>query len=144
MEFIGKVWKTKGKPAWVIEAPTFEVMTQGYTKKEALAMLEDALHELIFSYFHKKVHVYVTDHGNGIVGITCADRKLLLSLSLIKQRQESGLTIRDVASKMGSNSPNAYARYEKGKINISLEKFDGLIRLVNPQLSGVMLNFGAA
>ena len=43
---------------------------------------------------------------------------------------------------MGSNSPNAYARYEKGKVNITLEKFDGLIKLVNPRLSGVMLNFG--
>lgn len=144
MEFIGKVWKTKGKPAWVIEAQTFEVMTQGYTKKEALAMLEDALHELIFSYFHKRVPVHVTDHGNGVVGVTCADRKLLLSLSLIKQRQESGLTIRNVADKLGSNSPNAYARYEKGKINISLEKFDQLLKLVNPRLTGVMLDFGAA
>jgi transcriptional regulator with XRE-family HTH domain len=65
-------------------------------------------------------------------------------LSLIKQRQESGLTIRDIAGKMGSNSPNAYARYEKGKINLSLEKFDWLLKLVNPRLSGVMLNFGAA
>ncbi len=143
MEFIGKVWKTKGKPAWIIEAATFEVMTQGYTKKEALAMLEDALHELIFSYFNKRVHVHTTDHGNGIVGVTCSDPKLLLSLSLIKQRQESGLTIRDVASKMGSGSPNAYARYEKGKINISLEKFDQLLQFVNPRLSGIMLKFGS-
>ena len=141
MEFRGKVWKTNDRPPWVIEAPSLGVITQGYTKKEALAMLKDAIEELIFSYFDTKSKVEVIDHGKGIVGVTCSDRKLLLSLSLIKQRQESGQTVREVACRLGSKSPNAYARYERGRVNMSIEKFDQLLQAVNPSLSGVMLSF---
>lgn len=144
MEFRGKVWRTKDRPPWVIEAPSLGVITQGYTKKEAVAMLKDAVEELIFSYFETRIKIAVIDHGKGIVGVTCSDRKLLLSLSLIKQRQESGQTVREVACRMGSESPNAYARYERGKVNISIEKFDQLLQAVNPRLSGVMLSFGVA
>ena len=61
MEFLGEVWKTEGRPAWVIEASSLGVITQGRTKKEALAMLKDAIEELIYSYFHKKVKIVVQD-----------------------------------------------------------------------------------
>jgi predicted RNase H-like HicB family nuclease len=43
MEFRGKVWKTEGRPQWVIEVTSLGVITQGHTKKEALAMLQDAV-----------------------------------------------------------------------------------------------------
>ncbi len=142
MEFRGKVWKTDDRPPWVIEASSLGVITQGYTKKEALAMLQDAIEELIISYFDTKVKVEVIDHGKGIVGVTCSDKKLLLSLSLIKQRQQSGQTVREVADRLGSKSPNAYARYERGRVNMSIEKFDQLLQAVNPSLTGVMLSFG--
>lgn len=142
MEFRGKVSKTEGRPPWIIEAPSLGVITQGYTKKEALAMLKNAIEELILSYFDARVKVEVTEHGKGVVGVTCSDKKILLSLSLIKQREESGLTVRDVADRLGSKSPNAYARYERGKINISIEKLDQLLQAANPESPGVMLSFG--
>jgi predicted RNase H-like HicB family nuclease len=142
MEFCGKVWKTEDRPPWVIEVPSLGVITQGYTKKEALAMLKDALEELIFSYFDTRGKIEVVYHGEGIVGVTCSERKLLLSLSLIKQREESGQSIREVASRLGSKSPNAYARYERGRVNMSIEKFDQLLQAVNPTLSGIVLSFG--
>jgi predicted RNase H-like HicB family nuclease len=141
MQFYGRVWKTEEKLAWVIEVPSFGIMTQGHTRKEALAMLKDAIEELIYSYFNARVKVEVNDHGHGVLGFTCQDKKYLLSLSLIKQRQESRMTIREVASRLGSKSPNAYAKYEKGVINISIEKFDELISAVNPSLSGLMVGF---
>ncbi|NGX37973.1 MAG: hypothetical protein K1000chlam2_01142 [Chlamydiae bacterium] len=142
MEFRGKVWKTEGRPKWVIEAPSLCVITQGHTKKEALAMLKDAMELLIFSYFDCKTKIAVIEHKQGIVGVTCSDRKILLSLALIKQREESGLSVRQVSRRLGSESPNAYGRYERGRVNISLEKFDELLQAVNPNLSGVMLSFG--
>jgi hypothetical protein len=91
-------------------------------------------------YFDQKLKVNVMDHGKGVVGVTCSEKKLLLSLSLIKQRQESKLTVRDVSDRLGSKSPNAYAKYERGRINISIDKFDQLLFAVNPKLSGVMLS----
>ena len=143
MEFCGKIWKTEGKPSWVIEAPTLGVITQGYSKKEAFSMLKDGIEELLWSYFGNTDEVTVIDHGKGVVGITSSDKKILLSLSLIKQREESGLTVRQVSSRLGSSSPNAYGRYERGKINISIERFEELLKAVNPKLSGVMLSFEA-
>lgn len=43
----------------------------------------------------------------------------MLALSLRRQREKSGLTIREAAERLGSKSPNAYAQYEKGRIRIS-------------------------
>lgn len=140
MEFQGRVYKTKGKPAWVIESSVLGVITQGYTKKEALFMLKDAIEELLYSYFHKRGHVNVIEHTNGIVGIASSDPKLLLSLALIQQRSESGLSVRQVAGRLGASSPNAYGKYERGRINISFEKFDELIKAVNPDSSGLIVN----
>jgi len=140
MEFRGKVWKTEGRPSWVIEVKSLGVTTQGYTKKEALAMLQDATQLYLKHYFNQKPKVKVIDHGKGVVGVTCSEKKLLLSLSLIKQREESKLTVREVSDRLGSKSPNAYAKYERGKINISIDKFDQLLQAVNPNLSGVMLS----
>ena len=142
MEFRGKVWKTDDRPPWVIQVKSLGITTQGYTKKKALSMLQDAV-ELYLDYsFNQKPTVKVIDHGKGVVGVTCSERKLLLSLSLIKQRERSGLTVREVADRLGSQSPNAYGKYERGKVNISIEKFDQLLQAVNPQLTGVMLSFG--
>lgn len=143
MEFQGVVKKTKGRPAWVIESQALGVITQGYTKKEALFMLKDAIEELLYSYFNKRGPVEVLEHSEGVVGIACSDPKLLLSLALIQQRSESGLTVRQVASRLGSESPNAYGKYERGRIKISLEKFDQLIRAANPGISGLIVNFGS-
>lgn len=83
MEFRGRVCKTGGRPLWVIEAPSLGVITQGYTKKEALWMLQDAIEELMISYFGRRAEVTVVDRGRGVVGVTCSDTKLLLSLSLV-------------------------------------------------------------
>lgn len=142
MEFRGKVWKTKERPPWVIQVESLGVITQGYTKKEALAMLQDAVELYLDYYFNQKPTVEVIDHGKGIIGVTCSEKKLLLSLSLVKQRESSGLTVREVAKRLGSQSPNAYGKYERGKVNISIEKYDQLLQAVNPELTGVMLSFG--
>ncbi len=39
-----------------------------------------------------------------------------MALSLRKQREKSGLTIREVSERLGVKSLNAYAQYEKGKL----------------------------
>ena len=49
MELEGKIWKD-GK-FWIVEVPAINVCTQGFTRKEALLMIEDAIKELIFEYF---------------------------------------------------------------------------------------------
>ncbi|MCX6991328.1 MAG: type II toxin-antitoxin system HicB family antitoxin [Chlamydiae bacterium] len=134
MEFEGKVWKD-GK-FWLIEVPALNVMTQGKTKREALEMVQDNVFELIECYFKsemsKSFAISVNEYKEGIIGIAASDNKLLLALSLRKQREKSGCTVREASFRLGSKSPNAYAQYEKGRTNISLDKYEALLMAANP------------
>src|ERR1700722_10592025 len=135
MEFEGKVWKD-GK-FWLIEVPALNVMTQGTTKKEALEMAQDNVFGLIECYFESEISknfaVTVNEYKEGIIGITATDTKLLLALSLRRQREKSGSTVREASERLGSKSPNAYAQYEKGRTNISLDQYERLLNAANPK-----------
>lgn len=135
MELEGKIWKD-GK-FWLIEVPFLDIMTQGKTEKDALKMIKDAILELVASYFPaklvKKFDVSVTKYKDGVIGISTNDNKLLAAFSLIRQREISGLTVREASEKLGSKSPNAYGQYEKGTTNVTLDKFEKLLYAANPK-----------
>ena len=134
MEFEGRRWKD-GK-FWLIEIPALNIMTQGTTKKKALEMVQDNVLGLIECYFKleisKKFTVTINEYNEGVIGVTANDTKLLLALSLRRQREKSGSTVREASERLGSTSPNAYAQYEKGKTNISLDKYEALLMAANP------------
>ncbi len=130
----GKIWKD-GK-FWLVEIPALDAMTQGETRKEALAMAEDLVIGMAQVYFKDEVDkdfaVTVIDYKKDVIGVTVSDNKLLLALSLRRQREKSGSTVREASERLGSKSPNAYAQYEKGKIGISLDKYEQLLMAANP------------
>jgi predicted RNase H-like HicB family nuclease len=134
MELEGKVWKD-GK-FWLVEVPILDTMTQGKSKKDALRMIKDAVDGLIESYFEDKsrktLGVKAFFRKDNTIGITANDTKILLSLSLIKQREKSNSTVREVSKRLGSKSPNAYAQYERGRLSVTLEKYEELLLAVNP------------
>ena|ERR1700690_169468 len=134
MEFEGKIWKS-GKH-WLVEVPPLDVMTQGTSRKNALFMIEDAIKELLAGYFPKEpvynIEITIIDYKNGNIGITAKDSKLLLAFSLRRQRTKSGSTIREVAERLGSKSPNIYAPYERGEKKFSLEQYEKLVCAANP------------
>ena len=134
MEMEGKIWKD-GK-FWLVEVPALDAMTQGKTRKQALSMVEDLVTEMAFAYFKDDVEkdfaVTVIDYKKDTIGITASDNKLLLALSLRRQREKSGSTVREASERLGSKSPNAYAQYERGKIGISLDKYEQLLMAANP------------
>lgn len=134
MELEGIVFKD-GK-VWLIEVPSLNLMTQGKTKKEALDMIVDAVIGLAECYFDSEIEegfsIIATEYERGVIGLSATNNKLLLALSLKRQRERSGLTVREAAARLGSSSPNAYAQYEKGKTRISIEKYDQLLQAVDP------------
>jgi len=134
MEFEGKVWKD-GK-FWLVEVPALNVMTQGKTKKECLEIAEAAVLGLIECYFKSEIDedfsISIDDQQNGVIGITSSNTKLLLALSLKRQRKKSGSTVREASERLGSKSLNAYAQYEKGRTSISLDKYEALLIAANP------------
>lgn len=40
--------------------------------------------------------------------------------------------VRDVSKRLGSKSPNAYAQYERGRLSVTLEKYEELPAAVSP------------
>lgn len=134
MELEGRMWKDD--KFWLIEVPILNVMTQGTSEKDALEMIEDVILGLLESYFKPQIPenfvLTVNDHSEGRIGISASESKLLLALSLRKQREKSGSTVREASERLGSKSPNGYAQYERGRINISLDKYEALLMAANP------------
>ena len=134
MEMEGRIWKD-GK-FWLVEIPALDAMTQGKTRKEALAMIEDLVLEMTRDYFEdemdKDFSVSVIDYKKEAIGVTASDNRLFLALSLRRQREKSGSTVREASARLGSKSPNAYAQYERGKTSISIDKYEELLTAANP------------
>lgn len=133
MELEGRVWKNKKH--WLVKVPSLNIMTQGKTREEALFMIKDAIMEYMKYYFESEIKGFelnISDYKKSVIGITANNNKLLLALSLRKQREKSGTTVREASSRLGSKSPNSYAQYEKGKTRISLDQYERLLQAVNP------------
>lgn len=133
MELEGKIWKSKKH--WLVEVSSLNIMTQGETRDEALFMIKDAIMEYMKYYFESEIENFeltVNEYKKSVIGITANNNKLLLALSLRKQREKSGSTVREASERLGSNSPNSYAQYEKGKTRISLDQYEKLLYAANP------------
>jgi len=134
MELEGKLWKS-GK-FWLVEVPAVEVMTQGHSREDALSMIGDAIEGLVDCYFpneSKNFKVSITEYKRGVIGVSSSNNSLMLAFSLRRQREASKSTVREVSERLGSNSPNSYARYEKGRARVSLDQYERLLQAVNPK-----------
>lgn len=143
MEFEGRIWKDKVSSWYLAEIPFLDVMTQGKSKKVALKMAHDAVWVLLKDHFDlpngKKQHVTIHCYDDeGLFGMRSSQMSQLFSLALIRQREKSGATQAQVASRL-SISLAAYTRYESGKLIPSIEKYDRLLRAANPLRSRPLL-----
>lgn len=139
MELEGRIWKSKNH--WLVKVAALDIMTQGETREEALFMIKDAIKEYMKYYFESEVkglRIKVNEYTKTIIGITANNNKLLLALSLRKQREKSGSTVREASERLGSKSPNSYAQYEKGRTRISLDQYEKLLYAANPQQTRVI------
>lgn len=136
LQLEGKVWKDPDSSWWLVEVSFLDVMTQGRTRKEALAMIQDLVMELLQDSFPdlmtKQFQVTVALYEGGVIGIEATEDKLLFALALKRQRLRSGSSIRDVSKRLHSKSPNAYARYERAQARPSIEKYAELLHAANP------------
>jgi DNA-binding XRE family transcriptional regulator/predicted RNase H-like HicB family nuclease len=127
MRFRGCVYKN-GRH-WLAEIPSLAYMTQGRTKKEALAMICDLVESLVDQEgFIAEIH----DAKGEYFELGSQDIKALVALLLQRKRELSGLSLAEAADRLGASSRNAYARYEQGKVAPTVEKLCQLLRAVNP------------
>ncbi|MGH9428905.1 MAG: helix-turn-helix domain-containing protein [Terriglobia bacterium] len=134
MRFQGKLYKD-GK-WWLAEVPIFAAMTQGRTRKEALAMIADWFETLVNrSDFSITLH----DGEKEEFELSASNTKTMVCLLLQRQRQLSGLSLAGAAERLGAKSRNAYARYEQGASVPTVEKLDQLLQAVSGGRDFVLL-----
>ena len=127
MRFSGKVYKVGS--LWLAEVPIFEAMTQGRSRKEALEMIEDWFITMVDRPGFRVQAILV---GNGDLEIAASELEPMIGLLLRRQRQLSGLSLAEVAGRLGAKSRNAYARYERGDSLPTVTKLDELLHAISP------------
>ena len=120
---------------WGVDIPEIGIFTQGRTKKDACQMAKEAI-ELIVNLEGFKVSIEPGLNNNFFV--VPNNTGPIFAMILRQKRIEHGLSMRDVASRLGQSSPNSYGRYENGKNIPTIEKFDELLAAIDPGLSSVL------
>lgn len=127
---------------WSAECELIGAWTQGHDREDAI----DALRSLVEIKVKDAVpsakgfKATVTDlrateiDGSVRVVIDSNHPGALAAAVLKQQRQTRGLTLTDVAKRLGSSSHNAYAAYERGAREPSLSKYRELLHAVAPEL----------
>lgn len=127
MRLNGRVYKD-GR-LWLAEVPMLDAMTQGRTRKEALAMVADLLETLVNSPgFAVQVH----PGRQGELEVSATEARRFVGLLLRRQRERNGLSLAEAAARLGARSSNAYARYERGTSVPTLDKLTQLLQAVAP------------
>jgi len=120
---------------WIAEIPLLDAMTQGRTRKQALAMAADWLETMVNrDDFRAEVH----DTGRDGFEVSGNDVAAMTALLLRRRREASGASLRDVAARLGASSRNAYARYERGEAVPTVDKLDALLKAASPDLDFVI------
>lgn len=115
---------------WLVEIPELDLMTQGKTKKDALSMISDAVESLVNNREFKTTVVKLS-HSDSYY-LTTSDSRALMALMLKRQREMNHMSIGDVSTTLRYSSRNSYAQFESGKHAHTIEKFDELIKSINP------------
>jgi predicted transcriptional regulator len=78
--------------------------------------------------FRAEVH----PRGRHDFEVSANDVAAMTALLLRRRREASGVSLREVASRLGASSRNAYARYERGEIVPTVDKLDALLKATSP------------
>jgi predicted RNase H-like HicB family nuclease len=137
MRFEGKVIKPSHKKEryWAVEIPILHIHTQGNSRKDAYLMAADAIEGLINTVGFK-ANIYPGENDN--FTIDSNNSALFIAFMLRRQREFRKLTVREVASRLDSKSPNSYAQYETGKISPSVDKLIELLQAIDPDFEPIL------
>ncbi|HET6412384.1 MAG TPA: helix-turn-helix transcriptional regulator [Anaeromyxobacter sp.] len=80
----------------------------------------------------KGYHAVIFPGVRGALGIGSDDAAALVAVMLRRQREKHRSSLSEVASRLGSRSKTAYARYEQGRSVPTVEKLFELLAAVAP------------
>jgi hypothetical protein len=135
MRFEGRVWKDKGSKYWLIEVSLLDVIIQGTSKENAYYMIADAIESLVNQ---KGFKINVRPLSSEFFTVGSSYESTMIALMLKRQREAHRLTLAEVAHRLGQKSPNAYARYERGKSLPTVEKLNQLMKAIDPEFEPIL------
>ena len=115
---------------YIAELPLLDGLTQGRSKKEALAMAADWVASLAPG---KRVEVTASQLKDGRFVVESDPPEAMIALALRRRREAAGLSLSEVAERIGAKSRNAYARYEQGESLPTITKLAQLFHAVDPE-----------
>lgn len=92
----------------------------------------------------RRLHLEIHERGPRRFEIGSDDAGVMIGLLLRRQRHKSGLSLAEVAERLGARSRNAYARYEQGVSVPTIDKLDALLRAVAPDTEILLTQTEAA
>lgn len=113
----GRVWKAGS--AWVIECPALGAVTEGRSKKDALGMMVDWIQSMLDDPAFK---VAIAAGKGEEFTMAFDDPRPILGMMIAQARVESGLTLEEVAQRLGLKSRSNARHYETGKHAPTLAK----------------------
>ena len=87
MKLEGRIWKSRDSRFWLAQLPDLELVTQGKSRKDAAAMLADAVECLVN---HDRFRVEVKIGKGGVCSISSTDDVRLAALTLRRLRARDG------------------------------------------------------
>jgi len=135
MKLEGKIWKSSTSRYWLAEVRDLDVVTQGTSRRDAADMLRDAIESLV-NRDGFRVSVETERGGRSTIGSN--NDAILVAFMLRALRAREGLSVREVATRLGAKSPNAYAQYETGRIAPSIDTLSRLLAALNPEFDAVL------
>ena len=135
MRLEGRIWKSTTSKYWLAEVADLDLVTQGRSRADATVMLKDAVMSLVDQ---GDFQVEVTTRKDGVCTVGSNDDARLIALMLRRLRAREGLSVRDVALRLGSKSPNAYAQYETGRVAPGIDTLTRLLAALNPRFDPVL------
>jgi len=127
---IGRVFRDG--PGWSAHCEAIGVYTQGSSRKAAIANLIEVVE---LKVDRRGFAARVTDVSGDSVYIDSVDIAPLAAEVLKYQRALHGLSLADVAKKLGTASRNTYAVYEQGGREPTLSKYLQLLGAVAPEMA---------
>ncbi len=127
MRLAGRIWKD-GK-FWLADVPMLDALTQGRSRRQAFRMIADLVETMADK---KGFRVAILPGVRGTFEIGSDDAAALVAIMLRRQREKRGLSLSEVARRLGSRSKTAYARYEQGRSVPTVEKLFELLSAVAP------------
>ena len=120
---------------WAIEVPILGVVTQGRSKRDAFTMIADAIESLADK---DGFYIDVLPGKGDYFEVSTSEQGVLMALLLKRERLKAGLTLAQVAERLGIQSVNAYARYEQGRSVPTVQKLTELFAALAPNKDFVL------